>query len=58
MSSPDIDHWNGVKKYRPRAKRSKRSQKVVNTEIELVKYTAKSTIIADFHTWSFCVEKL
>ena len=31
---------------------------VVSTKVELVKCVAKSTIVANFHTWRFCVEKL
>jgi len=30
----------------------------VSTKVELVKYVAKSTIVANFHIWRFCVEKL
>ena len=30
----------------------------MSTKVELVKYVAKSTIVANFHTWSFCVENL
>ena len=30
----------------------------MSTKVELVKYVAKSTIVANFHTLSFCVENL
>jgi len=30
----------------------------VSTKVELVKCVAKSTIVANFHIWRFCVEKL
>ena len=30
----------------------------MSTKVELVKYIAKSTIVANFDTWRFCVEKL
>ena len=30
----------------------------MSTKVELVKYVAKSTIVANFHIWRFCVEKL
>ena len=30
----------------------------MSTKAELVKCVAKSTIIANFHIWRFCVEKL
>ena len=30
----------------------------MSTKAELVKCVAKSTIIASFHIWRFCVEKL
>ena len=30
----------------------------MSTKVELVKCVAKSTIVANFHTWRFCVEKL
>ena len=30
----------------------------MSTKVELVKYVAKSTIVANFHAWSFCVENL
>ena len=72
ISNPDIDHWNGVKDIGLTLKETgahkrvvstkidlyKCSQKVVSTKIELVKCIAKSTIVAKFYIWSFCVEKL
>ena len=30
----------------------------MSTKVELVKCVAKSTIVANFHIWRFCVEKL
>ena len=30
----------------------------MSIKVELVKYVAKSTIVANFHIWRFCVEKL
>jgi len=45
-------------RYRPHAERNKCSKKIVSTKTRLVKCIAKSTIVANFHTWSFCVEKL
>ena len=58
MSNPDIDHWNGIKDIGLMLKETECSQKVVSTKKEFVKYIAKSTIVAKFHIWSFCVEKL
>ena len=59
ISSPDIDHWNGVKCIgHAKLERTSTLKKLVSTKIELVKCIAKSTIVANIHTWSFCVEKL
>ena len=57
--NPDIDHWNEIENIglMLRKKLSVLS-KVVSTKVELVKYIAKSTIVANFQTWSFCVENL
>ena len=44
--------------YRPHAEINKCSQKIVSTKTVVVKCIAKSTIVANFHTWSFGVEKL
>ena len=30
----------------------------MSTKVELVKCVAKSTIVANFHIWTFCVEKV
>ena len=40
-------------RYRPHAERNKCSKKIVSTKIGLVKCIEKSTIVANFHTWSF-----
>ena len=44
-------------RYRPHAERNKCSQKIVSTKTGLVKCIAKSTIVANFHTWRFLCGK-
>ena len=44
-------------RYRPHAERNKCSQKIVSTKTWLVKCIAKSTIVANFHTWRFLCGK-
>ena len=44
-------------RYRPHAERNKCSQKIVSTKTGDVKCIAKSTIVANFHTWRFLCGK-